>query len=582
MSAETDDIELAQWLNGIGSSRQRSETPADDPGATKTIYGTATSDSNNGTVYVDLEGTTVSGSGEQSVPLTTTCPVKKGQKVIITLVNNDPVVTGVAGWGDEANQKIAAAEAIAKAAIQAVDVEYALGESQTTPPESGWSTTAPEWREGMYMWQRTVAYTSEGASYSDPTCIQGAAGKDGEDGEKGDTGIGVKSVVEQYYLSTSNTAQSGGSWSTNQPEWSEGKYIWTRSQVTWTNNAVTTTTPVLAKAINSANETAARTAWYFWSDSEGAHVATTKGNAKTGNNILITGSNIELRDGEAVLATFNKSLIELGKNSPSAVIKLCNELGEIGVVTTAASSMLALFGANVGVKGNESATLASSGSHATAIGNNLMLSANNTLVLESSTIAVGKKGSNTTVISPSGDFTCVYEPSSGALSVFATSIMLGNSAGSDRGFGITSDNAFRVTTPYVSVGTDDLVPVSYVSHALEPVELFTTDSVVMNKNITLSETAANFQQLDVWFETDDRAQGFVSVIDPDQKIFTATTNFYQGQNMYVKSKSFFVNGTDVDTYRDGAFKTGIWSSDGMNAFGDYIGIKRVVGWRKRY
>lgn len=336
------------------------------------------------------------------------------------------------------------------------------------------------------------------------------------------------------------------------------------------------------KKINSANETAERTAWYFWSDSEGAHVATTKGDAKTGSNILITGSNIELRDGESVLATFNKSLIELGKNSPSAVIKLCNELGEIGVVTTAASSMLALFGANVGVKGNESATLASSGSHATAIGDNLMLSANDMLALASSTIAVGKSGSKTTVTSPDGNFTSIYEPNSGALSLFAKSIVLADSPISDRGFGITSDNAFRVTTPYVSVGTDDLVPVAYVSHALEPVELFTTDSVVLDKGVTLSETAANFQQLDVWFETDDHAQGFVSVVDPDQKIFTAATNFYQGKNMYVKSKTFFVNGTDVNTYENGMYKTGIWSSDGMNAFGDYIGIKRVVGWRKRY
>ena len=58
--------------------------------------------------------------------------------------------------------------------IQGVDVEYALGNSQTTPPESGWSTTAPEWQEDMYMWQRTVTYTSDGSSYSDPTCIQGA------------------------------------------------------------------------------------------------------------------------------------------------------------------------------------------------------------------------------------------------------------------------------------------------------------------------------------------------------------------------------------------------------------------------
>ena len=41
-----------------------------------------------------------------------------------------------------------------------------------------------------------------------------------------------------------------------QPEWQEGKFIWTRSQITWTDNTVTYTSPVLAKAINGANESA--------------------------------------------------------------------------------------------------------------------------------------------------------------------------------------------------------------------------------------------------------------------------------------------------------------------------------------
>ncbi len=42
----------------------------------------------------------------------------------------------------------------------------------------------------------------------------------------------VTSSVEEFYLSTSPTALSGGSWSISQPTWSEGKYIWRRSLVT--------------------------------------------------------------------------------------------------------------------------------------------------------------------------------------------------------------------------------------------------------------------------------------------------------------------------------------------------------------
>lgn len=42
----------------------------------------------------------------------------------------------------------------------------------------------------------------------------------------------VTSSVEQFYLSTSPTSLSGGSWSTTQPTWSEGKYIWRRTLVT--------------------------------------------------------------------------------------------------------------------------------------------------------------------------------------------------------------------------------------------------------------------------------------------------------------------------------------------------------------
>lgn len=73
---------------------------------------------------------------------------------------------------------------------------------------------------------------------------------------KGETGTGVSAVIEQYYLSTSSTAQTGGSWSEAQPAWAKGKYIWTRSKITWTDGSTTYTAPCLAKAVNGSNQMA--------------------------------------------------------------------------------------------------------------------------------------------------------------------------------------------------------------------------------------------------------------------------------------------------------------------------------------
>lgn len=42
----------------------------------------------------------------------------------------------------------------------------------------GWQTKAPEWQDGRYIWQTTYVRRGDGsASFSDPTCIQGADGR---------------------------------------------------------------------------------------------------------------------------------------------------------------------------------------------------------------------------------------------------------------------------------------------------------------------------------------------------------------------------------------------------------------------
>lgn len=65
-------------------------------------------------------------------------------------------------------------------------------------------------------------------------------------------GKGIKKTVEQYYLSTSNTTQTGGSWKTSQDKWTTGHYIWTRSQITWDDDTVTYTDPVLSTNLDEA------------------------------------------------------------------------------------------------------------------------------------------------------------------------------------------------------------------------------------------------------------------------------------------------------------------------------------------
>lgn len=138
--------------------------------------------------------------------------------------------------------------------VSFVDVEYYLSTSATSLSGGLWSTTAPTWVNGKYMWSRTV--TTDGAgnrTYSpnqNGVCIAGAQGATGAKGDKGATGgtgatgKGVKSIVEQYYKSTSATAMSGGSWSTTYPGWENSKYIWTRSVITYTDNTTSTTTAV--------------------------------------------------------------------------------------------------------------------------------------------------------------------------------------------------------------------------------------------------------------------------------------------------------------------------------------------------
>ena len=114
--------------------------------------------------------------------------------------------------------------------------QYYLSTSSNSLVGGSWSTTPPAWENGKYIWTRSViTYTDSTSTTTNPICSTGSTGE---------TGIGVKSVAEQYYLSTSYSTPTGGSWQTSVPAWQDGKYIWTRVVITYTDNTYTETDPV--------------------------------------------------------------------------------------------------------------------------------------------------------------------------------------------------------------------------------------------------------------------------------------------------------------------------------------------------
>lgn len=195
--------------------------------------------------------------------------------------------------------------------------QFYLSTSPTSLVGGSWSNNQPAWTEGKYIWRRNfVTYGDDRTEFTpseNGVCItgntgaqgaqgvrgpqgvagpkgetgaqgpQGATGPQGPQGDKGATGpqgptgpkgetgaqgpqgnpgstgpqgVSVTTIKDQWYKSTSNTAQAGGSWSDTQPNWESGKYIWTRSHITFSNGNTTTTNPVLANAINNANANA--------------------------------------------------------------------------------------------------------------------------------------------------------------------------------------------------------------------------------------------------------------------------------------------------------------------------------------
>ncbi|MDZ5585658.1 hypothetical protein U1285_12400, partial [Enterococcus cecorum] len=133
--------------------------------------------------------------------------------------------------------------------VKSYAITYQAGTSGVSYPTGNWSSTIPNVPNGQYLWSKTtLTYTDNTTSDTYSVAyfpVNGATGA---------TGNGISSYTAEFYLSTSKTSQSGGSWTTTPPTWSNGKYIWTRYKIGYTNGSTAYTTPHCSSEWEAINE----------------------------------------------------------------------------------------------------------------------------------------------------------------------------------------------------------------------------------------------------------------------------------------------------------------------------------------
>lgn len=118
------------------------------------------------------------------------------------------------------------------------------------------------------------------------------------------------------------------------------------------------------------------------------------------------------------------------------------------------------------------------------------------------------------------------------------------------------------------------------------VTLYDNDNNVFYGAISLNESAANFEKLTICFKSNDNVYASMDVANPNKKIVSLTTSFYNGNAyFYVKNRCYLIDGKTINTWKRSTstvYQTGEVNAVGSNnaSTGDFITITQVYGTRK--
>ena len=120
---------------------------------------------------------------------------------------------------------------------------YQASTSATIIPTGTWSSDIPLVNEGYTLWTKAVwKYSDNTTSEVYTPSIAGKAGK------------GIKSVKPEYYLSTSKSEVTGGTWQDTQPQKTADTWIWQRYRTTFTDESVGYSDAILDDVLNGLVE----------------------------------------------------------------------------------------------------------------------------------------------------------------------------------------------------------------------------------------------------------------------------------------------------------------------------------------
>jgi hypothetical protein len=137
--------------------------------------------------------------------------------------------------------------------------QYAVGNSPTTAPTSGWGTTYTPTKE-LWLWTRNRMEWKTGTyTYSTPLCVSYFS-KDGDPGKPGAGGADGNGISSQttYFIATDKMKVASYSsvtgWSTTFPTATEQKpYVWKCVKTTYTKSGTTYSTPELITTYHSGD-----------------------------------------------------------------------------------------------------------------------------------------------------------------------------------------------------------------------------------------------------------------------------------------------------------------------------------------
>lgn len=118
------------------------------------------------------------------------------------------------------------------------------------------------------------------------------------------------------------------------------------------------------------------------------------------------------------------------------------------------------------------------------------------------------------------------------------------------------------------------------------VTLFDNDNNAFTGIVTLSETAANFDVLEICYKSNDGVYSSTRVANPDQKLIVLTSSYFNptgANNLWLKSRTVKITGKTINTYQmQSGWTVGESIVNGSNNANpmDTVTITQVYGTRK--